>query len=218
MNKIVLTGITIGDLVIKDDYVSITDIEVAGPVGIAAGKWTVTGATTQTVTMESATLPDFLTIHEIRADFKKVPTGKIVSGKEETRSVLDRFTIAGVSIPKISATILTYHGPLESDKGTKTIDLNMPTATVEGIAINNLSKNFTDNLLSLDAKLKSASLPGFAATLTETVGGTTKTKKFGADITSGEIRANAIFRTTKPGAPDEISASPPSAPRPSASI
>lgn len=203
VKKIELAGITTGDLIIKDDSVSISDIEVAGPISISGVDWNVTGASTQHLGMEAATLPELLTIHEIRADFKKVPTGKIVSGKEEMRSELDKFTIAGVSIPKISATNLTYHGPLESEKGTKTVDLSMPKAMIEGVTINNLSKSFTDNLLSLDAKLKSASLPGFAATLTETVGGTTKTKTFGADLTSGEIRANAIFKTTKAGTPDE---------------
>lgn len=198
-----LAGITTGDLIIKDDYISINNIEVAGPISISGVSWKVTGATTQNLGMELAVLPELLTIHEIRADFKKVPTGKIVAGKEETRSELNKFTISGVSIPKVSANKLTYHGPLESKKGTKTIDLFFPTAAIEGITINSLSKSFTDNLLSLDAKLKSASLPGFAATLTETVGGTTKSKKFGADITSGEIRADAIFKTTNVGTPDE---------------
>lgn len=203
VDRINLAGITTGDLIIKDDYISISDIEIAGPIGIVGVDWKVTGASTQHIGMEVATLPDLLTVHEIRADFKKVPTGKIVAGKEETRSELDKFTVSGVSVPKISASKLTYHGPLESEKGTKTIDLNFPQAMIEGIVINNLSKSFTDNLLSLDAKLKSASLPGFAATLTETVSGTTKSKKFGADLTSGEIRANAIFKTTKAGTPDE---------------
>ena len=205
VDKVSLAGITTGDLIIKDDFVSIDDILIEGPVGIAGVSWKVVGASTQTVTADAATLPDMIRIGSVRADFKQVPTGKIVAGKEQTRSELDTLTVTGVSIPKASALNLHYHGPLESKGGVKTADIHMPQAMIEGIEVHSLSKDFSKNLLSLDAGLKSASAPHFVATLTETIGKTVATKKFGADITSGEIRAKAVYKTTNAGTPSESS-------------
>jgi hypothetical protein len=203
VDKVSLKGITAGDLIIKDDMISISDIEIAGPIGIVNLNWSVTGKSTQKITMESATVPDLVKIGGIRADFKKVPTGKIVAGKETTKSELDKLTVSAVAIPKLFATKLHYFGPLESKKGVKTVDLDLPTATANGIEIASVSKSFADNLLSVDATIKSVSAPNFTAKLVETIKKTTTTKNFGADITTGEIRANAILKTVDAGKPTE---------------
>ncbi len=203
VDKVSLKGITAGDLTIKDDMISISDIEIAGPIGIVNLTWSVTGASTQKITMESATVTELMKIGGIRADFKKIPTGKIVAGKETTKSELDKLTVTAVSIPKLIATKLHYFGPLESKKGVKTVDLDFPLATVDGIDITSVSKSFADNLLSVDATIKSVSAPNFTAKLVETIGKTTTTKKLGADITTGEIRAKAILKTVDAGKPTE---------------
>ncbi len=204
-DSISLAGITTGDLVIKEDSVTISDIEVAGPVGISNVRWSVTGASKQLVTMESASLPQPMRIGSVAASFRKVPTGKIVAGKEEVRSELDVVSVGNVTIPEIVATKLHYQGPLEDKDGnrTGTATVEMPRATIIGIELTKFEKNFGTQLTTLNAKLKSVTARNFALTLAETVGKGTATKSFGADIDVGEVRANAIFRTDKAGTPDE---------------
>jgi hypothetical protein len=111
--------------------------------------------------------------------------------------------VRNISIPKIVGMRLHYEGPLESKTGTKNVELDMPLVTMLGVDIQSIAKDFTTNLMSVNAKLKSATADNFTVKLMETVGTTTKTKKFGADLSTGEIRANAMFRTTNPGKPDE---------------
>jgi hypothetical protein len=207
-DSINLAGITTGDLVIKEDSVAISDIEVAGPVGMANVRWSVTGASKQLVTMEGASIPEPMRIGRIAAGFKKVPTGKIVAGKEETRSELDVVSVGDLAIPKLVATKLHYEGPLEDKTGkiTGSAIVDMPHATVEGIALTKFEKNFGNHLTTLNAKLKSATVRNFALSVAETVGTGTATKSFGANIDVGEVRANAIFRTDKAGTPDEATA------------
>ncbi len=203
VDKVSLKGITTGDLIIKDDFVEISDIEVEGPVGIVNVNWEVTGASKQKIHMDVATLPEVLKIGKVRADFKKEATGKIVKGKEVTRSKLHLLTVSGIKIPKLHAMKLNYQGPLESDAGVKTVELNFPTATINGIDVTSLSKDFTKNLLAVDAKIASTEAGNFTAKIVETIGKTTTTKTFGADITTGEIRANAVLKTTNAGMPNE---------------
>lgn len=198
-----LANITTGDLIVTDDLVSVSDIEIAGPIGISGVLWNVTGADRQQITMASATIHEPMRVGKVEATFHKVATGKKKNGRDEMRSELATATMTRLVIPKLTATQLRYQGAFKTAEGSRSIDLLLPNAVVAGISVDSLAKDYLKNLMSVNAKIKSVAAPGFTATLTDTLAGQIKTKTFGADLTTGEIRADAIFKTVGAGTPDE---------------
>lgn len=199
LTKLSLANITTGDLIVTDTLVTVSDIEIGGPIAIDGVDWTVTGAEPQHIAMTTARVPDPMRIGKVEATFKKIATGKIKAGKEVTKSELTGVSVTGLVIPKLLATGLNYRGPLTAKKGTRTVDVTLPNATVTGINVPLFSKDYEKNLTTINAKIKETAAPGFTATLVDTIGTQVSTKKFGADIKTGEISANAILRTTGVG-------------------
>ena len=203
MKSLSLANITTGDLIVTDTLVSISDIEIGGPVAIDGVDWTVTGAEPQQIGMASARVPDPMRIGKVEATFKKVATGKVKAGKEETRSELTGVTMTGLSIPKLTATAFHYRGALTAREGKRTVDMAIPSATILGIDVPLFSKDYEKNLTTINARIRETAATGFTATLVDTLGKQVATKRFGADIKTGEISANAILRTVGAGTDKE---------------
>lgn len=203
LDSISLAGITTGDLIIKPEEVSISDIEIAGPIAASNLRWSVIGTGGKLIIMETATAPDVVKITRIYAKFKRTPTGKIVDGKEQYKSEMTEAGIAGLDVPKVIATRFRYNGPMESKEGFKTVDLEIPQATIEGIKVHSLTKDFAAQTLQVDAIAKSASADNVAVTMITKIKETVSTKKFITDVKAGGFTAKAIFKTRNAGTEDE---------------
>ena len=199
-----VAGITTGSLTITDEMVAIDDIAIAGPVAITGVSWTVAAANTQHITMARAALPQPVTIDRIEARFTKVATGKIVAGREVTKSKFAGYSVAGLTIPKVEASDFRYIGKTIVPDGTKYVDLKFASASLTGVSVARLDKDAATGLLKVDAKVAGAGVQGFGAHLISEIQGKLSSQKFGADITSGESapRPNlphpARARTPKP--------------------
>ncbi len=193
-----LKGITTGDILIKDGKVEVSDIEIES-LGLSSLHYRGED-NNATLRIATAAVPDKVRIKSVTASFKKVPGP--VPGKETEE--LEELTVAGLEIDKIVGTTVVYEGPVEDPPNPpKTLTITMPEATLLGLSLNKLTKNFTTNLLSIDGKLKSATAEGFTLRLAQTIGKKTKTTELVADLTAGEMRANAVLRTINAGKKDE---------------
>lgn len=195
VDKVVLNGITTGDIIIKDDEISVSDIEIAGPVDVTAVTWLGDG---KAVKADAISFTEVVKVGKVDAKFD-VTTTTGPDGTPKTKSEIKTLVIDNISAPKITGTNVTYSGPLKSKTGSRHVDVVLPKATINGFEIEQVSKDFATTILKLNPKFQSASVESFALTLTDTVAGMVKTKKLGANISAGAFRATTVFKTTGAG-------------------
>ncbi|MCW8084277.1 eCIS core domain-containing protein [Sabulicella glaciei] len=197
IDKVTVPGISVGGVLVKEDQVVIEDLEVDGPVEIAGVHWKAS-AGGKSVEMKTAKVAETLKIKTIDARFTKVPVKDPKPGEDPTTTELAFVSVKGLGIPSLEAKGLTYEGPSDEKDHAERVKVDMPEAVVEGIVLDELTKDFAANTLTVKGgKMRKLTAPHFVVTLSNAIDKDKSSQRFAADVTADNFTADAVLKTTK---------------------
>ena len=204
VKSVTVPGITAEAVLVKDDSVVVSKLEIEAPVWVDDVSWegTIGG---KSLTLHQAKIEQAITIGTIDARFKTVPRKDPKPGEEKTESELQSVTAKDLSIPKITTDTLIYKGPSGEPDEPDRVTLNIPQATIEGVVFPELGKDFIANTMTLKGGVKKISAPGFTATLAKSVSDLRDARTFSGAVVADDFTADAVLRTTKVGGEDKTS-------------
>jgi hypothetical protein len=84
------------------------------------------------------------------------------------------------------------------------VKVDMPEAVVEGIVLDELTKDFAANTLTIKGgKVRKLTAPHFAVTLSNAIAKHKGSQRFAADVTADNLTADAVLKTTKVGGEEQ---------------